>query len=54
MQLLDRLKQLGFNDDSIIIENDIVGLNNFGIRIEKSGNSVTLKDIIADFSIPEF
>ena len=50
--LLKQLKDLGFNDDLKIIENDITGLNNFGIRIEKNNNSIHLKDKISDFSIP--
>src|SRR5699024_10508370 len=32
--------------------NDITGLNNIGIRIEKDGNRVNLLDHINDFSIP--
>ncbi|WJS82360.1 restriction endonuclease FokI C-terminal domain-containing protein [Tetragenococcus halophilus] len=51
-KLLSKLNNLGFKDDSQIIENDINGLNNFGIRIEKNGNNVTLKDFIVNFSIP--
>ncbi len=51
-QLLDKMKQLGFHDDSAIIENDLIGLTQFGIRIERSGNQVILKDKLVDFSIP--
>jgi len=51
--LLNKLQQLGFSDDPKMIENDIIRLNNFGIRIERNGNSVILKDSIIDFSIPE-
>ncbi len=50
--LLTKLKQLGFKDDPKIIENDISGLNTFGLRIEKNGNSVDFKDLVTDFSIP--
>lgn len=51
--LLNKLHEIGFNDDPSIIENDIIGLNNFGIRIEKNDNSITLNDNINDFSIPQ-
>lgn len=52
--LVTNLKTLGFNDDIKIIENDIIGLNNFGIRIDidKQKNKVILKDSIVDFTIP--
>ncbi|WP_088810680.1 MULTISPECIES: restriction endonuclease FokI C-terminal domain-containing protein [unclassified Listeria] len=53
IKLLEKLKQLGFSDAPQVIENDIAGLNTFGIRIEKIGNTVTLKDRIFDFSIPQ-
>lgn len=51
--LVNKLRQLGFEDDIKIIENDINGLNTFGIRIEKNANSIVLKDSIVDFTIPE-
>lgn len=51
--LVEKLQQLGFNDDPVIIENDIQGLNNFGIRIEKDGSRVELKDLLVDFEIPD-
>ncbi len=51
--LLEKLQQIGFNDDRKIIENDISGLITFGLRIEKEGNTVDLKDTILDFSIPD-
>lgn len=52
--LLNKLNDLGFKDDIKIIENDIVGLNNFGIRIDinKDENKVVLKDSLVDFTIP--
>lgn len=51
--LLDKLRNLGFHDDPKIIENDIHGLNNFGIRIIKSNSTFELKDSIVDFEIPK-
>lgn len=51
--LLNKLNQIGFNDDERIIENDIVGLNTFGIRILQDGNTIDLKDLINDFDIPD-
>lgn len=50
--LVDKLKDLGFNDEIEIFENDIQGLNKFGIRIEKTSTSINLKDDFYDFSIP--
>jgi hypothetical protein len=50
--LLIKMNQIGFNDDERIINNDIVGLNTFGIRIVQEGNTVDLKDLINDFTIP--
>lgn len=50
--LLHNLKELGFNDDVEIINNDLEGLNNFGIRIEKNANNINLKDDFCDFTIP--
>ncbi|VEE81583.1 restriction endonuclease FokI C-terminal domain-containing protein [Enterococcus hirae] len=52
-KILEKLKQLGFNDEPQTIENDIIGLNTFGLRIEKNGNDVILKDKVLDFSIPQ-
>ena len=45
------IKKVEINDDIKIIENDIIGLNNFGIRIDidKQKNKVILKDSIVDF-----
>lgn len=51
--LMEKLQQLGFNDDPKIIENDIQGLNTFGIRIEKNGPNIELKDLLVDFEIPK-
>ena len=51
-KLIEQLRELGFNDEVEIIENDIQGLNNFGIRIEKEGTSIYLKDDFYDFTIP--
>ncbi|KAA9246572.1 restriction endonuclease FokI C-terminal domain-containing protein [Streptococcus anginosus] len=51
--LIEKLKNLGFNDEIEIIENDINGLNNFGIRIERNNSSVILKDDFLPFSIPD-
>lgn len=50
--LVEKLRQLGFKDDEKIIETDLNGLTTFGLRITKNGNSIELKDIISDFSIP--
>lgn len=50
--LKEQLEVLGFNDDMKIIENDIQGLNYFGLRIWKKGNKVELKDRLNDFSMP--
>src|SRR5699024_127389 len=35
-----------------IIKNDIEGLNTFGLRIEHDDQTIELKDVIHDFSIP--
>lgn len=51
-KLIDNLRTLGFNDEIEIIENDIQGLNNFGIKIEKTSNNINLKDDFCDFTIP--
>lgn len=51
--LLDELKKAGFNEDPVIIENDIKGLNNIGICIKKSGNRIVLVDKLVDFTIPK-
>lgn len=51
-RLIDNLRNLGFNDEIEIIENDIQGLNNFGIRIEKTSTNINLKDDFYDFTIP--
>lgn len=51
-KLIDNLRALGFNDEIEIIENDIQGLNNFGIRIERTSNNINLKDDFYDFTIP--
>lgn len=51
-KLIDNLRNLGFNDSIEIIENDIDGLNNFGIQIEKNDNSIVLRDNFYDFTIP--
>lgn len=50
--LLTKLKEKGFNDDEEIIKNDIEGLNTFGLRIEHDDQTIELKDVIHDFSIP--
>ncbi|MBS3201955.1 hypothetical protein J0J80_10585 [Turicibacter bilis] len=52
--LLTKLDELGFKDDVKIIENDIVGLNNFGIRIDidRANNKAVLKDSLVNFTIP--
>ena len=52
-QLLEKLRQIGFDDDEQIIKNDIQGLINFGIRIDQTGNKITLRDSFSDISIPE-
>ncbi|MFL2139002.1 restriction endonuclease FokI C-terminal domain-containing protein [Desemzia sp. FAM 23991] len=51
--LLTELSKLGFDDDAAIIDNDINGLIQFGIRIDKSKDKVILKDIFNDFVIPD-
>jgi len=51
--LLDKLKQSGFDDDKYIINNDIRGLSTFGLRIIQDGNTIELKDLISDFTIPD-
>lgn len=53
LNLLDRLKQKGFNDEKEIIKSDIQGLIYFGLRIDIDGNKIVLKDDISDFSIPD-
>lgn len=50
--LIDKLRQLGFRDDKKILETDLSGLNTFGLRINKDGDLVELKDLLADFTIP--
>lgn len=50
--LMKELSKYGFNDDFVIIMNDIAGLNNIGINIEKSDNTIHLKDKLNNFSIP--
>jgi hypothetical protein len=50
--LLAALKDRGINENRAIIENDIEGLNNIGIRIESMGDYVTLKDSVEPFEIP--
>lgn len=50
--MLTKLKEKGFHDDEAIIRNDIAGLNTFGLRIEYGNQTVDLKDLISDFSIP--
>lgn len=51
--LLEKLNHLGFSEAQEIIINDIKGLNNFGIRIELDKNTVSLKDKINEFDIPD-
>lgn len=51
-KLIDNLRNLGFNDSIEIIKNDIAGLNNFGIQIEKNDNNIVLRDNFYDFTIP--
>lgn len=50
--LLNDLSDRGFNEEQAIINNDIEGLNNVGLRIERSGNYVKLKDTVQNFQIP--
>ncbi|UPU40316.1 hypothetical protein MX850_10030 [Erysipelothrix sp. Poltava] len=50
--LVDKLRQIGFNDDVAIIKSDIKGLITFGLRIDINGNTIDLKDRICDFTIP--
>src|SRR5699024_3277185 len=51
--LLDQLRSLGFDDDEVIIRNDLSGLKQIGINIELSGNKVELKDTLNNFKIPD-
>lgn len=51
--LMEKLANVGFKDEIEVIQNDIQGLNNFGIRIDLDGNKVNLKDDINDFDIPD-
>lgn len=51
-KLSNYLKEHGFDDDQVVIKKDIEGLNQFGIRIELSGNRIQLLDDIVDFTIP--
>lgn len=50
--LLLFLKSKGFDDSPQIIENDILGLNSIGIRIESKNNKLILKDNIHGLDIP--
>lgn len=51
--LMNDLIAQGIDDDQAIIENDIEGLNNVGIRIESVGNQFILRDHILPFEIPD-
>ena len=51
--LVQTLEEKGYGDDFSVIENDIKGLNTFGLRIEKVESGFDLKDPIVAFSIPE-
>ncbi|EGQ1702112.1 restriction endonuclease, partial [Staphylococcus pseudintermedius] len=51
--LINHLKHQGFNDSVNVIKNDIEGLNNIGIRIDLTDNSVRLLDKINNFHIPK-
>lgn len=51
--LVQQMNTLGFNENEKIFIKDINGLNQFGIRIERSGNRVKLLDSLVDFDIPQ-
>lgn len=51
-ELVDMLEKKGFNDDPEIIENDIKGLNTFGLNIDKTDDLLIFNDTINDFEIP--
>ena len=52
--IVDTLRRLGFNDPPQIIQNDIIGLNNCGIRIHSNeqDKTFTLLDKVYGLSIP--
>lgn len=51
--LVQHMNSLGFEEDEKILRKDIIGLNQFGIRIELVGNSINLLDKLVDFDIPK-
>lgn len=51
--LVDKLRIAGFSDEVEIIESDIQGMINFGIRITRHGNDISLDDDFYDLTIPD-
>ena len=51
--MLAYLKDLGFSDDSRIIDIDLLGLQKIGINLRIDNNSIKLEDTIVGLSIPE-
>lgn len=51
--LIANLRSLGFDDEEIIIQNDLDGLINFGLRIEQNNTQIKLLDAINNFDIPD-
>lgn len=53
LKLIKLLNNLGFHDEPEIFEQDIIGLNQFGLRIERTDNKVNLIDLVNLIEIPK-
>lgn len=51
--LIEHLRSKGFMDPEVVIQKDIEGLNNIGIRIQVMDRKLYLKDVLVGLTIPD-